>query len=126
MELHQTEEFKKWYACAVRTQPSGNVQKDYAMLCWIISFSGRIVGKQDSFNKWKEAYLKHRTNVTVGEHDEILFDALFDKYNMKNAEELGLSDIIRPAMAQFITDHAGSGEYQREFQNNWEKQTALG
>jgi len=125
MQLHQTEQFKDWYSKAVRTQPSGSVQKDYSMLCWIVSFSGRITNMTDSFEKWRDTFLKHRNEVVVGEHDQVMFNSLFEKYNMKNAEDLGLGEITRPRMAQFVTDHAGSGEYQREFQNNWEKQTAL-
>lgn len=125
-ELHQTEQFKDWYGKAVYTQPGGSVQKDFSMLCWIISFSGRITGAEESFKRWTDNYLKHRNDETVvAEHDKAMFMVLFDKYNMKKAEDLGLEDIRRPVMAAKQTDHGASGNYQHEFENQWTKQSEL-
>ena len=118
-ELHQTEEFRSWYGKAVRTQPSGNVQKDFSMLCWVVSFSGRICGVKNSFDAWKKSFLKHRTNVVVTNHDELLFSEIYFKYNMKTGTQLGLDDVVRPRMASFTTDFAGEQDYQREYQNDW-------
>ena len=100
MELHQTKQFKSWYGKAVRTQPSGDVQKDFSMLCWIISYSGRINNPMVSFDKWMVNYLKHREGVVVGEHDLIMFNSLYNKYNMKGAMDLGLGEIQRPPMTR--------------------------
>lgn len=120
MELHQTEQFKDWYGKPVRTQPSGTtIQKDFAQLCWIISFSGRIMDVKKSFAAWKENYLKFRATSVVAEHDEIVFNMLFDKYNMKSAEDLGLAELGLKRMAQFVTDHSDHGNYDREFSNTW-------
>lgn len=124
-ELHQTEEFRSWYGKVVRTQPSGNVQKDFSMLCWVVSFSGRICGMKNSFAAWKKSFLKHRDNVTVTEHDELLFSEIYFKYNMKTAEQLGLDDVVRPVMASMTTDFAGEQDYHTEFQNEWTQSEKL-
>jgi len=121
-EIHHLPAFKDWYSKVTRTQPSGTVQKDFSMVCWIVSYSGRIPSVDKSFESWTNNYLKFRTDVVVTEEDKVLFGLLFDKYNMKTGEELGLGDIANKRCAQFVTDHAGNGDYDREFMNTWTSQ----
>jgi hypothetical protein len=93
MQIHQTDEFKDWYSKSVYTQPSGEtVQKDFSMLCFIVSFSGRIVDEEKSLDAWIESYTKFRPDVVIYPHDIRLYQELWLTYNMKTAEQLGLGD----------------------------------
>lgn len=120
MELHHTPEFRDWYSKAVRSQPSGNkVTKEYAMICWIVSFSGRIIGVDKSYQGWITSYTKFRSDVTIEEIDEKMFDVMYEKYNMKNAEALGLGKERDEALSQFTTDQSDNSTYDRAFNTSW-------
>lgn len=123
MKIHQTPEFKEWYSKQVITQPAGSmVHKDFAMLCWIISYSGRIAGVDVSYSRFKNNYLKFRPTMNLYDHDEQLFAILYDKYNMKTAEQLGLEGIRMNNIKQFTTDNITTPH--REYSNVWTETTA--
>lgn len=123
MELHQTPEFKDWYSKAVRTQPSGTtIQKDYAMLCWIVSFSGRIVDSVKSLEAWKANYLRFRDTAVIHSHDEELFFELFAKYNMKSAADLEIDNVISFESRSFNTEMVTNPH--REYHTSWDRNTA--
>ena len=60
MQLHLTKEFQTWFGKAVRIQPNHKgVTKDHSMVCWVVSFRGRMTDFEKSFDSWCKQYLKH-------------------------------------------------------------------
>jgi hypothetical protein len=121
MQIHQTKEFKDWYSKSVYTQPSGaHVQKDFSMLCFIISFSGRIMDADSSLDAWINSYTKFRPEAIIHTHDKNLYQELWINYNMKTSEQLGLGDEKLKRIPKPNTEM--STNPRRESINTWDEE----
>lgn len=82
MNIHETPEFLEWWNKPFRTQPSGpNVTADFSMVCWIVSFRGRITNKQDSYAKWRKNCEINNRHLLEDSKCQKAFDYLYDIYD---------------------------------------------
>lgn len=91
-DIHLTEAFRDWWSKPFVTQPSGRgITKDFSMVCFIVSFRQRILGKEKSYESWGKHYTKFKRDIVLNEEDRVRYYQWFDKYDRMTDAELGVS-----------------------------------
>lgn len=82
MKIHETKEFLDWWRKPFRTQPSGlTITAEFSMVCWIVSFRGRIPNMQESYAKWRKNCEVNNRHLLEKDDCQQTFEYLYGIYD---------------------------------------------